>query len=248
MKKVAMISMVSVLAATLYAKADTVYVYGPGGPFPAMNEAAKVFSKKYSIPVQVTKGPLGKWKGDAKKNADVIYSGAEFMMTNFTHTFEEIRKETITPLYLRKSGILVRPGNPKNIKTMQDLTKPGVNVLVVTGAGLTGVWESMIGKTQDIEMLKKLRKNIVSFAKNSGAAKQEWIKDKTIDVWLTWNIWQIANKELADFVPVEEKYRVYRDCGVSLTQKGSYDYNAVKFYNFLKSKEAEPIFKKWGWQ
>ncbi|HXI00253.1 MAG TPA: hypothetical protein VNI52_08280 [Sphingobacteriaceae bacterium] len=36
---------------------DTLFVYGPGGPGAAMEEAAKVFSKKNSIPVKVTAGP-----------------------------------------------------------------------------------------------------------------------------------------------------------------------------------------------
>ncbi len=235
------------LQITARSQKDTVFVYGPGGPFPAMNEAALVFGKKNHVPVQVVKGPVSKWEKSAIENADIIYSGSEYMMTNFGKKFGIIKKETITPLYLRKSGLLVRPGNPKHIHSFSDIFKPGVKVLVVTGAGLTGVWESMAGKTKSIDSLKMLRKNIVFYAANSGIAKKKWINDKSIDVWITWNIWQISNSGLADFIPVKEKFTIYRDCGIALTANAERKKAATEFFNFLKSKDAKPIFKKWGW-
>lgn len=230
-----------------YAQQDTVFVYGPGGPYPAIKEAALVFSKKNKVAVKVVAGPVSKWEKTAKENADIIYSGAEFMMTNFTKKFDIIKKETITPLYLRKSGLLVRPGNPKHIQSFSDILNPNIRVLVVTGAGLTGVWESMAGKTKNIDTLKMLRKNIVFYAANSGIAKREWINDKDIDVWITWNIWQVSNPNLADFIPVKERFTIYRDCGISLTTNAEKNKAANEFFNFLKSKDAEAIFKKWGW-
>ncbi len=36
-------------------------VYGPGGPAPAMKEAAKAFEQKTGTPVVVTAGPTSEW-------------------------------------------------------------------------------------------------------------------------------------------------------------------------------------------
>ena len=36
-------------------------VYGPGGPAPAMKEAAKAFEQKTGTPVVVTAGPTPEW-------------------------------------------------------------------------------------------------------------------------------------------------------------------------------------------
>lgn len=36
-----------------HAQTDTLFVYGPGGPQAAMEECAKAFSKKMSVPVRV---------------------------------------------------------------------------------------------------------------------------------------------------------------------------------------------------
>ena len=248
MKKTIILLFVTVfLQGISYAQQDTVFVYGPGGPYPAIKEAALVFSKENKVAVKVVAGPVSKWEKTAKENADIIYSGAEFMMTNFSKKFNIIKKETITPLYLRKSGLLVRLGNPKHIRSFSDILKPSIHIMVVTGAGLTGVWEDMVGKTKSIASLKMLRRNIVFYAANSGIAKKEWINDKNIDVWITWNIWQVANSNIADFVPVKEKFTLYRDCGVALTKDAEKKKTAIDFFDFLKSKDAEPIFKKWGW-
>ena len=58
-------------------------VYGPGGPAPAMKEAAKAFEQKTGTHVVVTAGPTPEWIEQAKLDADLIYSGSETMMTDF---------------------------------------------------------------------------------------------------------------------------------------------------------------------
>nr|MDX8317385.1 accessory colonization factor AcfC [Agrobacterium rosae] len=101
-----------------------------------------------------------------------------------------------------------------------DLFKPGHKVLVVNGAGQNGLWEDMAGRTGDIEKVKALRANIKTFAANSAEAKKAWTEDKSYDAWIIWNIWQVANPKLADVVEVEPDYRIYRDTGIVLTERG----------------------------
>lgn len=125
------------------------------------------------------------------------------------------------PLYLRPVVMLVRPGNPKGIRGFRNLLAPNVKVLTVAGAGQTALWEDVAGRTGDIATVRALRKNIVfPEAVNSGAAKDQWIAQPDLDVWLIWNIWQVANPSLAQVVEIEEPYRIYRDAGVVLTRKG----------------------------
>ena len=65
------------------ATGETLRVYGPGGPLPAMREAAEVFGRTRGVDVQVTGGPTGSWIERAKGDADMIFSGSETMMTDF---------------------------------------------------------------------------------------------------------------------------------------------------------------------
>ena len=62
-------------ASTVWAQA-TINVYGPGGPAPAMQEAAKAFGDAHRVTVNVAAGPTGPWVEKAQQDADVVFSGA----------------------------------------------------------------------------------------------------------------------------------------------------------------------------
>ncbi|MHB9842083.1 extracellular solute-binding protein [Paraburkholderia terrae] len=236
------------LSATSAYAQTTLHVYGPGGPAPAMKEAAAAFEKKTGTQVVVTAGPTGTWLDHAKEDADVIYSGSETMMSDFVVAMgDQLTPQAPEPLYLRPMSMLVRPGNPHHIKRFSDLLKPGVKVLVVNGAGQNGVWEDVAGRLGDIRQVAALRKNIVGYAGNSAEARKTWTEQPDIDVWLIWNIWQVSNPTLADAVPIEPRYAIYRDSGVAVTRRGQDNAASKQFVEYLKSKDGAAIFSRWGW-
>ena len=228
----------------------TVNVYGPGGPAPAMKEAAKAFEAAHQIKVNVVAGPTGQWADKAKSDAHVVFSGAEHMMSDFARVLPgAFDLKEVQPLYLRPVAMLVRPGNPKGIKGFKDILEPGIKVLAVAGAGQTGLWEDVVGRTGDIRTVQAFRKNLLlPEASNSAEARKRWIEQPDIDVWLIWNIWQVANPELAQVVEMDEPFRIYRDTGVVLTQQGKTMQPAQKFVDYLQSPAGQAIFSKWGWK
>src|SRR5215510_30188 len=230
------------------ATAQDLRVYGPGGPEPAIREAARQFGTTHGIKVDVTAGPTGKWIAAAKADADLIYSGSETMITDFVDAMGgELLAATVTPLYLRASAILVRPGNPRHIGGFNDLLVPGVKILIVNGAGQNGLWEDIAGRKGSIETVKALRANIVNYAKTSADARQAWGEDRSIDVWLTWTIWQGDDPGLAEIVAIEPELRIYRDAGIALTRRGQGKPAAGDFIKFLTSPAGAAIFQKRGW-
>lgn len=239
------------------APAETLFVYGPGGPLPAMRDAAAAFGRTHGVHLAVTGGPTPQWLAKARTDADLIFSGAEHMMTDFERQFSDstggatassrIVPTTITPLYLRPSAILVRKGNPKRIRGFEDLLRPGVRILVVQGAGQTGLWEDMAGRTGDIAVVRSFRRNIGAVAPTSGDARALWIENQGFDAWIIWNVWQIANPELADLIPVAPRWRLYRDAGIALTERGNQRRHARDFVSFLQSPQGARIFARWGW-
>lgn len=231
---------------------DTLHVYGPGGPLPAMKEAAAEFGRAHGMVVHVTGGPTTEWLEKAKGDADLIFSGSEHMMTDFIQqlgsgTAGRIVDSTVTPMYLRASAILVRKGNPEGIRTFTDLARPGIKVLVVQGAGQTGMWEDIAGRTGDIGIVRAFRRNIGAFAPNSGEAKKIWTDDPSYDAWLIYTIWQVANRDLADLVRLRDPWVVYRGAGIALTSEGQGKRHAREFRDFLLSPSGARIFAKWGW-
>lgn len=248
MSKSSFILALGLLATPLMAQAQDLRVYGPGGPAPAMKEAATAFGAQEGVEVQVTAGPTPQWKEDAAADADLIYSGSETMMHDFVAMFDDaLASEDVRPLYLRPSAILVRPGNPDGIGGLEDLFEPGHRVLVVNGAGQNGLWEDMAGRMGDIASVRALRDNIAVVAPNSAEAKKAWTEDDTLDAWIIWNIWQKESPDLADVVEVEPDYRIYRDTGIAPTARGKENLLAAQFMDYLESPAGADIFAKWGW-
>ena len=60
---------------------------------------------------------------------------------------------------------LVRPGNPRRIRSFEDLLRPGMSVLVVNVAGQNGAWEDAAGRKGDIRTVSRLRSNIAAHAR-----------------------------------------------------------------------------------
>lgn len=230
------------------AAAETLHVYGPGGPAQAMRDAAAAFQAKTGVSVVVTADPTPQWAPKVATDADVIFSGSEAMMSDFVAQFaQDMDARTITPLFLRPVAVLVRPGNPGHIGGVNDLLRLGHRILVVTGAGQQGLWEDVVGRTGRLQDVAAFRANIAVFAKTSAEAKAAWTADPSLDAWLIWNIWQVANPKLADAAPVEPELQVWRDTATALTHRGEAQPEASRFVCFLRSSEGVAIFERWGW-
>jgi accessory colonization factor AcfC len=143
--------------------------------------------------------------------------------------------------------MLVRPVNPRRIKAFNDLLVPGLKILIVYGAGQNGLWEDIAGRKGKIETVKALRANIGNYAKTSADAGKTWVDDRTIDVRLTWTIWQGDDPGLADIVAIEPEVRICRDSGIALTRRGQSKSSAKDFVKFLASPAGRAIFQKRGW-
>lgn len=227
----------------------TLRVYGPGGPAPAIREAALVFGARRHVTVKVSAGPTPTWREQAMQDADLIFSGAEYMMTDFVRRDLPglIDARTIQSLYLRPSAVLVRPANPKGIRGVRDLTAPGLKILVVEGAGQVGMWEDVAGRTGDVELVRGVRRNIGTFAANSAEAKRLWNSDPTFDAWLIWTTWQRESPVSADLVAIEPANTIHRSSGIALSTRTEQAVLATEFADFLQSAEGGAIFRKWGW-
>ena len=227
---------------------EVLRIYGSEGPAPAIQEAAVAFGDQNNVKVDVVAGPPDKWLDQAANKADVVFASAEFMMAAFVRTKDlAIDESSITPLYMRPSAVLVRPGNPKQITDFPDLLKPGVRVMVVTGSGQTGLWEDMAGKQGDIRAIRAFRKNIVLFAPNSTAAMRLWDERQDVDAYVTWNIWHMPLRDRATLIEVSDDYKIYRQCSIALTERGKRKPAARQFIELLISPAGARIFESWYW-
>ncbi|HEY4551668.1 MAG TPA: extracellular solute-binding protein [Bacillaceae bacterium] len=225
---------------------SVVEVYGPGGPLGPMKELADKFSEETGIKVEVTAGPESTWIGQAKKDADIIYGGSEYMLTDFMLKHPGMLEEKKrTELYSRAAGILVRKGNPKKIGSLEDLTKKGVKILDVNGAGQLGMWEDLAGRKG---IISGIGSNIAVSVKSSAEAIELWKSDSSYDAWITYESWHHRLKGETELVRLPAEDRLYRGTPICLTAQSDNKKEARKFIEYLKTEESHRVFQKWGWK
>ncbi|QJD96065.1 solute-binding protein [Mucilaginibacter robiniae] len=225
---------------------DTVYVFGPGGPLAPMQECAEAFTKATGIPVRVTGGPEATWLSQAQTDGDIIYGGAEYMLTQFGQNHPGIiDAASRVELYPRRAAILVRPGNPKRITRLKDLAAPGIKILDVNGAGQLGLWEDLAGKEN---LISTVQKNIARSFVNTALGINAWKTDPAYDAWITYASWHYRLSDVTGIVELPITLRLYRGTPAVLTLHGRHHSEAGRFLSYLKSAEGHSIFKKWGWE
>jgi len=221
------------------------HAYGPGGPLGPMEECAAIFSQAHGVQVKVVAGPEDKWIDQAKQDADLIFGGAEYMLTGFILKHPglvDVRSRT--SLYSRPAGILVRKGNPKRIKSLKDLTKGGVRLIDVNGAGQLGLWEDLAGAQG---LIPGIQNNIALSVTTSAEAIEKLKSMPELDAWITYESWHYRLKEITDLVRLPEKQRLYRGTPIAITSISKNRDLAQKFIDFLKTAKAHAVFQKWGW-
>ncbi len=235
-----------VLAGNLMAQGQTLNIYGPGGPLGPMKEAAEIFSKSQGVQVVVTAGPEANWIGQARQDADLIFGGAEYMLSQTMLANPGLLDEkTRVSLYIRAAGMLVRKGNPKQIKFLADLTREGIRIIDVNGAGQLGLWEDLAGVKG---LIPGIQKNIALSVPNSAIAIEKWKTIPEIDAWITYESWHYRLRDITDLVQLPEKEKLYRGTPIAITTVSKNKALARQFIDFLKTDQAHQVFQKWGWK
>ena len=235
-----------VLSLTSIAAGQTLHVYGPGGPLAPMRECAEVYTKQTHIPVEVVAGPEDKWMTSAQGDADIIYGGAEYMLTQFEQKHPGfLQDDSRAEFYRRAIGILVRKHNPKHIRDLADLTKPGIKILDVNGAGQLGVWEDLAGRES---LIGQLQKHIAVSVVSSAEGIKQWDADPSLDAWISCASWQKRLPATTDLVRLPREKTLYRGTPIAIASRSEQKTEAAAFIKCLRSEQAHSIFIQWGWE
>lgn len=225
---------------------QSLQVYGPGGPLAPMQECAEIFSKRRGVDVKVTGGPEAKWIAQAQTDADIIFGGAEYMLTQFALKHPNlVDAKNRTELYPRAAGILVRKGNPKRIRSLRDLTRSGIRIVDVNGSGQLGLWEDMAGAGG---LIPGIAKNIALSVETSADAIEKWKEMPQLDAWITYESWHYRLKDATDLVRLPVREKLYRGTPIVVTETTDNRRLAEAFVKFVETAEAHSVFRKWGWK
>ena len=154
---------------------------------------------------------------------------------------------------------VVRPGNPKHIKTWNDLLGPGVQVVTpnpFTSGGARwnvmaayGAWRKQ-GKTdkQAQANLLKLFKNVVVQDKSARDSANTFLSGKG-DVLLSYENEALGGQKKGLNLPfVIPKQTILIENPIAVTKTSSNQAKANQFLRFLRTPAAQQVFADWGYR
>ena len=173
---------------------------------------------------------------------DLAIAGAEYLLDDGEVRGMVQRGQRRTIAY-RSSAIIVPAGNPKNIQSIQDLTKPGVRIGVSVIDCLKGLWEDICGR---LGLLDGIRQNISYYA-NGCIAIVEAVAGGEIDAAFGWTAFAHLAPGRIEVIETPPEQQVFRGTGIGLLSFSKQPEAAIQFMDFLTTPAARACSEELGW-
>jgi sulfate/thiosulfate-binding protein len=199
---------------------------------------------------------------EAGQKASYVHLSLESDVTRLVDAgkVDENWKDNPTKGVLTSSIVVfvVRPGNPENIQTWDDLAKPGVQVITPNPASSGGArwnilaaWGSVIangGSEADASAyITKLFKNTINLPGSAREATSAFVDNGQGDVLLSYENEAILARQQGqdiDYVVPPESLLIENTGALLKTAKEP----AKKFFDFLHTEEAQSIYAGFGFR
>ena len=214
---------------------------------PAMEEAAQLFEEETGIRIYCNFGGSGTMLSqiELSKSGDLYIPGSQDYMAKAE------RRNVIDPASVKKIAYLipviaVQHGNPKNIRSLADLAKPGIEVGIGNPEAVClGLYAVEILDYN--HLLADVGKNIVVNAESCERIAT-LISLKSVDAVIGWDVfhdWDPENIDVVYLAPEQLPRLAYVPGAVTEFTKDKE--SARKFLDFLVSSQGQEIFQKWGY-
>lgn len=227
---------------------EELLVFAGAASKPPTEEIAKIFEKKTGVKVNVTFGGSGFVLSQMSlaKKGDIYFPGSSDYMELAKKkgvVFPETERNVV---YLVPS-INVQKGNPKSIKSLADLARPGLRVAIANPEGVcVGLYAvEIIEKNFGAAQKAALRENIANYTESCEKTATA-VSLKTVDAVLGWRVFQYWDTERIETIPLK-RYEIVR-VGYIPIAVSKFTANrklAQKFIDFVLSEEGKKIFKKY---
>ncbi len=236
--------------ATLHASSKSLLVFAGAASKPPTEEAAKLFKEKKGVEVQVTFGGSGFVLSQMKlaRKGDIYFPGSSDFMEK-AKKGNLVYPETEKIITYLIPAINVQKGNPRKIRSLRDLLKPGIRLgiadpeTVCVGMYAVEVIEKNLGP----EERERFRKNLVTTVE-SCEKTANIVSLRTVDAVIGWRVfqhWDPGRIETILLLPDEIPRIGYIPAAVSVfTDERAL---AGDFIQFLVSSEGQDLFRKHGY-
>lgn len=213
---------------------------------PALEEAAASFEQETGIKVYLTLGGSGSVLSQMKvdKSGDLYIPGSPDYMV-IAERDGVVDPASVKIITYLVPAILVQKGNPKNIQSLADLAKPGIEVGIGNPEAVcVGLYAYEILEYNN--MLPEVGPNIVTYAESCDKTAS-LIALKAVDAVMGWRVfsyWQ-DTIDVVYLEPEQIPRLAYVPGAISTFTKDRE--SAKEFLDFLVSAQGQEIFSRWGY-
>lgn len=226
----------------------TLLVFAGAASKPPTELAARAFEEKTGVKVELVFGGSGYVLSQMElgKTGDVYFPGSSDYM-ELAKQKGLVLPETEKYVVYLVNAINVPKGNPKNIRTLKDLARPGVKVAIANPEGVcVGLYAvEIIEKNLTLQEKEMLKRNIVNYPESCEKTASA-VAMGTVDAVIGWSVFEHWDPERIETIPLkkEEIIRVgYIPAAVSAFSKNKE--LAQEFVYFLVSKEGQKFYKEY---
>ncbi len=227
---------------------QSLLIFSGAASKPPTEEAIMVFQKKTGIKVDVIFGGSGYVLSQMilGKKGDLYFPGSSDFM-EIAKKKGVVYPETEKHVVYLVPTINVKKDNPKNIKSLRDLTKPNLKIAIATPESVcVGAYAvEIIEKNFTLEEKTAFRKNLINYTESCEKTATA-ISLNIVDAVIGWHVFEHWDPQRIQTIPLkkEEIIRIgYIPIAISkFTQNKAL---AQKFIDFLLSEEGKSIFRKY---
>jgi molybdate transport system substrate-binding protein len=240
----------AIIVPSSYASSQSLLVFAGAASKPPTEEAARTFGQKANIQVRVTFGGSGLVLSQMKlsRMGDVYFPGSSDFMEKAKRE-RLVFPETERIITYLVPAINVQKGNPRNIRSLRDLLKPGLRLAIADPEGVcVGTYAvEVVEKNLRPEERERFRKNL-STTVESCEKTANIISLKMVDAVIGWRVFQHWDPERIETILLkpEEVPRIgYIPAAVSTFTRNRP--LAEEFIQSLTQKETREIFRRHGY-
>jgi len=228
--------------------ADSLLVFAGAASKPPTEEAAKAFEAKTGVNVHVIFGGSGYVLSQMMlgKKGDLYFPGSSDYM-EIAKKKDVVFPETEKSIVYLVPAINVQKGNPQNVKTLKDLTRPGLKVAIANPEGVcVGAYAVEIVESVFTPQNKEaFRKNLINYTESCEKTATA-ISLKAADAVIGWRVFHYWDPERIETIPLD-KAEVIRIgyIPIAISKFTSNRALAQQFIDFLLSEDGKKIFKKY---
>jgi molybdate transport system substrate-binding protein len=225
-----------------------ILVFAGAASKPATEEVIHSFQKEFRIPVDVVFGGSGFVLAQMKlaKKGDLYFPGSsDFMEKAKAERLVFSETERVATYLI--PAINVQKGNPKGIRSLKDLTKPGIRVAIANPeqvcVGMYAV--EIVEKNLSPSEKRGFRENLVNYTESCEKTANA-ISLKAADAVLGWRVFQYWDPERIETIylnPAEIPRIGY--IPIAISKFAHEKVLAQKFIDFLMSQQGKAIFRKY---